>query len=237
MGADLGRPRIHAVVTCYNVERFLDEALASVFSQTQPADTVTVVDDGSTDGTLALLARHGHRLNVVSRANGGIAAARNSGVACVADGLVAFLDGDDLWTPTSLECRLAAFLADPGLDLVYGTVRQFHSTETADGRMRTPHGEPLQARLAGSMLIRRDLFVSVGLFDEAFRIGETIDWVARASESGARMASVEPVVLERRIHGENTVIKDRQRTGDYLRALKASINRRNTSSPTRPDRP
>jgi glycosyltransferase involved in cell wall biosynthesis len=229
MSSDRGSPPIHAIVTCYNVGRFLDETLASVFSQTTTAHTVTVVDDGSTDDTQAVLARHGSRLSVVSRNNGGISAARNSGIASVTDGLVAFLDGDDLWTPESLDCRLAAFLADPRLDLVYGAVRQFRSVDTAEGRVRAPHGEPLQARLAGSMLIRRDFFDRIGLFNEAFRIGETIDWVARAAESGARIACVEPVVLERRIHGDNTVIREKQRTGDYLRALKASIDRRAAS--------
>jgi glycosyltransferase involved in cell wall biosynthesis len=188
MSSDRGRPPIHAIVTCYNVGRFLDETLASVFSQTTTAHTVTVVDDGSTDDTQAVLARHGGRLSVVCRSNGGISAARNSGIASVTDGLVAFLDGDDLWTPESLDCRLAAFLADPSLDLVYGAVRQFRSVDAADGRVRAPHGEPLQARLAGSMLIRRDFFDRIGLFNEAFRIGERCS--QRASNSSTPPASV-----------------------------------------------
>ena len=69
--------RISVVIPAYNAARFLPRCLASVFAQTLKPDEVIVVDDGSTDDTAALAAALGAR--VISRPNGGLSAARNTG--------------------------------------------------------------------------------------------------------------------------------------------------------------
>jgi hypothetical protein len=83
------------------------------------------------------------------------------------------------------------------------------------------------------MLVRRDVFERIGWFDVSLKLGETIDWVARFEEHGLIATAIDEVVLKRRIHATNTVIKEKHRQSDYLRILKASLDRRKqqTGSP------
>ena len=86
-------------------------------------------------------------------------------------------------------------------------------------------------RLAGALLLRRQVFARVGDFDTGFAVGETMDWIARAEEQGVALGQVDGVVLRRRIHSANTVRKTERLHADYLRLLRASLLRRR-STPT-----
>ena len=62
------------------------------------------------------------------------------------------------------------------------------------------------------------------------QVGELLDWLARADEHGVRLAEVETVVLRRRIHGANTMLQTQRMQADYLRVLRASLERRRTET-------
>ncbi len=112
-------PRVTAIITAYNCERFIGEAVDSALAQDYagPLD-VLVVDDGSTDGTAReLAARAGDRLRVVRQPNGGYIAASNRAVAEAEGELMALLDGDDAWPADKIRRQVTA-LGDAGL--VYG---------------------------------------------------------------------------------------------------------------------
>jgi glycosyltransferase involved in cell wall biosynthesis len=115
---------VSVVIPAYNAERFLSATVASVFAQTVLPDEVIVVDDGSTDGTPALLRslRENYPLRVITRENGRQARARNDGVAASRGELVALLDHDDLWHPTKLERQLDQLAADPSLGMCFTAV-------------------------------------------------------------------------------------------------------------------
>src|SRR5687768_12615855 len=97
---------ISCVIPVYNGERFLTETLESVLAQSQRVDEIVVVDDGSTDGTRALVegyvAREGSRVQYLWQPNEGPAAARNRGIEAATGELIAFNDADDLWHPDKL---------------------------------------------------------------------------------------------------------------------------------------
>ena len=219
---------VSVIVPCFNTERYLGAALASVLGQSRQAAEVVVVDDGSTDASAAVAAGYAPAVRCIAQANAGISAARNRGVAGTSGAILAFLDADDLWPADSLARRLAVLEADARLDGVFGAVEQFVSPEIpASERAQydvPPGAQP--ARLAGALLVRRRVFNAVGPFDTAVRLGETIDWIARVQDAGYRLAQVDAVVLRRRIHGANSVLRERHRQSDYLRVLRASIERR-----------
>jgi glycosyltransferase involved in cell wall biosynthesis len=96
-------PGFSVIIPAYNGASWLPGALESVFAQTCRDYEVIVVDDGSTDDTGALLARYGDGVRVVTRPNGGSAAARNSGVAHAHGDYVVFLDVDDRFLPWTLQ--------------------------------------------------------------------------------------------------------------------------------------
>ena len=112
---------ISVVIPAYNAVRFLPRCLASVFSQTLSPLEVIVVDDGSQDETAALAESFG--ATVLRRPNGGLSAARNTGIEAAQGDWIALLDADDLWSPQKLE--LQAQCVQPGTVLVYTAIRVF----------------------------------------------------------------------------------------------------------------
>jgi glycosyltransferase involved in cell wall biosynthesis len=165
---------VAVVIPSYEHARFVGEAVESALSQTRPPDDVVVVDDGSTDGTLDVLAGFGKRIRVLRNARGGIGSTYNMGVAAVTSDLVAFLESDDAFEPTYLE-EIEDFLESK---------REFVWVSTArllvDGAGR-PTGEISRRRLPGSEftfegflsselgasstpVVRRDALLAVGPF-------------------------------------------------------------------------
>ncbi len=225
--------RVSVVIPVFNGERYLAEAIESVLAQTAPPFELIVLDDGSTDGSAAVADRYPSPVRRVSQANAGLAAAQNRGAEVARGDLIAYLDCDDLWEPEKLALQGAAIAADPSLDLVFGHVVEFLSPERADElaeRFRVS-GEAVPGLSTGAMLARRDVFARVGPFDSGYRIGEFVDWYSRAAHLGLRTQMLPEVVMRRRIHDTNMGLRERHHQKDYLRLLKAGLDRRRRSAP------
>lgn len=223
--------RVSVLIPCYNAARYLEEALASVFAQVPFPFEVILVDDGSTDGSAAVARQFGDRVQVETQSNQGIGAARNRCLDLARGDLIAFLDADDLWPAGSLGSRLRCLTEDATVDVAFGLVEQFISPELPEEvhrHLQCPPGAQA-GRLAGTLLVRRGVFTRAGRFDDSLRVGETMDWVARADALGFIMRPVNQVVLRRRLHDTNTGTTQRDQRTDYVRALRASILRRRTS--------
>jgi glycosyltransferase involved in cell wall biosynthesis len=220
MQADL---TVGVVIPAFNAERFLAQALDSVLSQTYPVADILVVDDGSTDGTDALATAHSPRVRVERQDNAGIGAARNRGLEMVHGDIVAFLDADDLLTPSSIACRIELLTRRPEVELVFGQVVRFR--ELLDG-VPVAIDEPLPAHLPGVMLLRRDALTRVGPFPTETHVAEGLDWLLRARELPLNEVTLDEQVVWRRVHGENNSLRHRAQIGEFAHALKASLDRR-----------
>ena len=168
--------KISVVIPAYNAAIFLPRCLESVFAQTLKPEEVIVVDDGSTDNTAALAAELGAR--VISRPNGGLSAARNTGIENTSSEWIALLDADDLWAPEKLE-RQAACIR-PETVLVYTGIRIFDDNGVRAVRRAD---DPIAARkmlryrnpiTPSTALVRREAVVQDGGFREDIRACE--DW-------------------------------------------------------------
>lgn len=219
---------VDVVIPCFNAERFVGAAIESVFAQRREGTRIIFIDDGSTDGSAAIAGAFGPRVECWSQSNAGIAAARNAGIARAQAPYLAFVDADDLWTDGSLAARFAALDRSPGAECVFGALQQFLSPELDPAAAARIDFEPAPtvARFVGTMLIRRDAFLRAGPFDTALKVGEMVDWVSRAEFAGVSIVTLDAVVMRRRIHGNNTVMRQKMNQADYLRALKAAIDRR-----------
>jgi glycosyltransferase involved in cell wall biosynthesis len=219
--------RISVLVPCYNAAAYLADALDSVLAQRPAPDEVIVVDDGSADGSLAIARRYEPRVRVHAAEHRGISATRNECLRHATGDVIAFLDADDLWTPASLACRAAVLTSDSPFGYVSGYVEQFISEELPEDTRRRLVCPPdrLPGGVLGAMLIRGAAFDAIGAFDTRFRVGESIDWIARAQAAGISSHLCEETVLRRRIHGANTGTTQRDARTDYLRVLKASLDR------------
>ena len=223
---------LSVVVPCFNAAAYLDAALRSVALQAVPDVEVIVIDDGSTDGSAEIARRHSPSVRLVQQEHQGISASRNRGIELSRGEIVGFLDADDLLPPESLRSRLDVLASFPEADGATGLVKQFISPElNPKERVGLEVSDaPSCGRVAGAMLLRRAVFKRVGGFDSRFRLGETLDWVSRADAAGVSMRSVDEVVLLRRIHAANSVRRATQLRSDYLRVLKASIDRQRRRS-------
>jgi len=114
---------VSVIMAAYNTERYIAEAVRSVIQQTHDNWELLVVNDGSTDGTAAVLAGfHDPRIKVFHKSNGGIGSARNMALDHATGDFLCCLDSDDVLPEKSLEARLSAFHAEPALDIVDGRV-------------------------------------------------------------------------------------------------------------------
>jgi glycosyltransferase involved in cell wall biosynthesis len=216
----------------YNAAPYIGEAIESVLAQDYEPLELIVVDDGSTDGS-ADVARSFPDVRVFHQENGGNGSARNRAVEEASGELYAFLDADDRFTPGKLTLQKAALDADPGLDMVFGHVREFVSPELDDetrARIRPPAPEPMPWTAANLMLIGRDSFHRVGPFTTRVRVGVTVDWFARASEAGLRYAILPDVVLERRLHTQNNGLRERDSRSQYLEVIRQAMERRRAAA-------
>lgn len=99
--------KVSVVIPTYNNEAYLLDALRSALAQTHAAHEVIVVDDGSTDGTRALLEPYMGRIRYHHQPNQGLAVARNVGLGLATGEWLTYLDGDDVWMPDNLAVKAA----------------------------------------------------------------------------------------------------------------------------------
>jgi len=194
--------RVSVIIAAYNSEAYLAEAIESVLGQTVPPDELIVIDDGSTDGTRAILDRFSGRIVALTQANSGQATAVNKGLALARGELIGFCDADDLWTPRKLELQLALLEHDGSLEAAFGKVQQFVSPDVPDEhRARlTPDVEIMPGELKQCMLIRRAALMRAGPFDETLPATFFIAWLGRAKQGGLKIAHVDDIVVRRRLH-------------------------------------
>jgi GT2 family glycosyltransferase len=171
-------PKVSVVVTCYNLGRFLDEAVDSVFAQTLQDFEVVIVNDGSTDpDTVQRLAGCWRpRTQVVHIENRGLSGARNEGIRRTVGAYVCNLDADDRLEPTYFEKAVAVLDRDPSVAFVSHWLRTF-GDEQWEWTPESPDFPALLDRntVNGAALVRREALMAAGLFDESMRRG-CEDW-------------------------------------------------------------
>lgn len=220
--------QISVIIPVFNGEKYLGEAIESVLAQTGFALEVIIVDDGSADNTAKVAEEFGTSIRYHHQANAGAGAARNQGVAMARGCFFAFLDADDLWTDGKLARQWVAFEKDSDLDMVFGYIQQFYSpglTQEERSKIDIPV-EIIPGNHVGTMLIRKESFLHVGLFKPNLRIGEFIDWYARAEELRLNKVMLPDILMKRRIHESNLGRSQREQRAGYVHALKAALDRR-----------
>jgi glycosyltransferase involved in cell wall biosynthesis len=221
-------PRASVVVTCYNLGRFLPEAIDSVRRQTFSDFEIVVVDDGSTEPETADALRRvsGPDLRVVRTENRGLPAARNVGISLARGEYISCLDADDAFEPAWLELSVARLDSDPGVGFVSHWLELF-GDETCQW---TPERTDLAALIDqnvfnGAALFRRELVEILGGFDESMRNGcEDWEFWIRVMTAGYRGATI-PAVLHRYRRRPDSMSR-RMRTGDtWLQVYGGLLNK------------
>ncbi len=200
------RPPLVSVITpCYNAAAFVGETLASVAAQAGPALEHIVVDDGSTDGSWAVIAAAaaapGARVRAVRlAANRGGAHARNAGAARARGAYLMFLDADDVLAPDALAALAGAAAGEPHAIAVcaWGRLARDgeHWVRIPTEVAFPPPADPLLGWLGGTyvppcgVLWPRDVYERTGGWDEALTVNQDGDLMMRALARGVRLVVV-----------------------------------------------
>jgi glycosyltransferase involved in cell wall biosynthesis len=185
-----GMAKVDVIIPAYNAAKYLPFALESVIEQTFEDWQILLVDDGSTDNTVEVIApfleRLGPKLKYIKQNNRGLPAARNTAIRASSAEYLALLDADDVWLPCRLAESVKVLEARPHAGLSYGLIIGIDS----EGRHRgTFDGNPRHAegRIAPyiymrkvelpcpTMTFRKSCVDEVGLFDETMRATEDRD--------------------------------------------------------------
>ena len=197
-------PCVSTVIVVHNGERYLAEAVASVRRQSPAPIEIVIVDDGSTDGTVALAERLGSDIRLVRQPHSGVTISRNRGIEAARGDLIAFLDCDDVWTDAKLATQVPILRDHAEIQVALGYTRRMWADPERDGAPSETHLTEAELALhLGAALIRRSTFESVGPFDEAVSRAEDWDWFMRVRERGLPVVVHPEVTLLYRRHGAN----------------------------------
>jgi GT2 family glycosyltransferase len=173
---------VAAIIPTFDRQQVLPRALDSVLGQTVTLDEVIVVDDGSQDGTRELIGERYPQITLISQNNRGVSAARNTGIRAATADWIALLDSDDEWRPNKIARQLEA-LSGRDEPLCHTEeiwirngrrVNQMKKHQKQGGHIYE-RCLPLCVISPSSALIRRDLLLSIGLFDESLPACEDYD--------------------------------------------------------------
>lgn len=220
-------PLVSVIVPVFNRERFVAEALESVFAQDYRPLEVIVVDDGSSDGS-AEVARSFEQVDVIElEENLGPAVARNVGLERSTGRFLAFLDADDLMAPGRLSTQLGHLRAHPrvGCALVRQELLLEPGMEVPSWLAPAHAPDKLVDVHVMSAMIRRSASELVGGFDPRYRTGEDLDWLFRLREKGVVVDILPVVGTIRRIHANNLSARRGSVGPPLVRALREHLDR------------
>ena len=235
------RPLVSVVIPVYNREKFIADALQSIFDQDYEPFEIIVVDDGSTDRTaeIALSFKKVRYFYELHHGVTGAAAARNRGLQETKGDLISFLDSDDMWLPEKTRLQVNYLQKNPDKDFVLCRFSNFIEKGAAtpawlEQRIkRNVADDHIASFIPSTLMARRSVFEKVGNFNTSFVLGDDTDWFLRAREAAVPMDMMLEVLLLRRVHDSNLshLMNDSNWIPkNVIKIVKASIERKKASS-------
>jgi glycosyltransferase involved in cell wall biosynthesis len=206
-------PKVSVVIPVYNSDKYIEETLDSVLSQTYTDFEVIVVDDGSEDKTPSIVkqyqVKYPEKVKLIQKENGGPASARNMGIKVARGEFIAFNDSDDLWLPSKLEKQLEYFNSDPQVGLVYSKYTSFKGDKELRTKPEGGHSGWIFTKLlsksiiqASTMIVKRECLDAVGTFDESFSLADEYDMSLRIAKK-FQCYFVDKALTRYRVHDTN----------------------------------
>ena len=182
--------KISVIIPTFNRKYVLHRAIESVANQTRPPIEIIVVDDGSTDGTKDWLANSFPSVKYIYQDNKGVSSARNGGIEVSKGSWVSFLDSDDEWMPTKLEAQESYIIENPEIKFCHtNEIWIRNGVRVNQMKKHQKYGGDIFEKCLdicrispSSVLIKKDVFDEIGLFDESLRVCEDYDmWLRYTS--------------------------------------------------------
>lgn len=203
-------PLISVIIPTYNRGRIINEAIDSVLAQDYIHYELIVVDDGSTDNTHDILNSYQNNFLVLQQNNQGVSAARNRGLAASSGSLIAFLDSDDIWLPQKLSRQVDFFQSNPDALICQTEEIWIRNNVRINPKKRhtKPSGMIFEPSLSlclvspSAVMIKRNLFEKIGLFDETLLACEDYDlWLRISCRHPVHLIDT-PLIIKRGGHDD-----------------------------------
>lgn len=223
--------RQSVIVPVRNGAAYIAEAIGSALPQLSADDEIVVVDNGSTDDTIAVVRALGDpRVRLIEEARPGPAAARNAGLRVATGTLISFLDHDDRWPEGRNAGLLAALAADPDADDAYGRLRVLVEPGADDQGFAALDGQFTPSVVLHVHLFRRAIIDRTGPMDETMPLGSDADYLARLQQAGMRSVVYDGDTSLYRRHGANITLDVAAKRAAMFGILARNLRRRRAGS-------
>lgn len=218
-------PVISCIMPVYNAERWVKLAIRSILNQTFRDFELIIIDDGSTDGSAAIIETFrltDPRVVVIAQPNRGVVSALNAGVAIARGAYIARMDADDVSVASRFSRQLQVMQANPRIIILGAKAQTIDGEDVRDGR-RAPSARATPRLLFGNnrtrrfppsilqvlhptIMMRTGAIRQIGAYSETFLYAEDYDLYLRASELGL-IAEIQEELLYYRLHGDNISLR------------------------------
>ncbi len=207
------QPLVSVVIPAYNAALFIGETIESVRSQTLTNWELLIINDGSTDNTAEIVETYCQtdpRIQLISKPNAGVSAARNLGGKLAQGELIAFLDADDQWLPEKLAIHVDRMNAVPKIGISFARVEFLEFDGTPTGKFTNCSLFNLRSEnflytnptvTTSNVVIRTELFREIDGFDPAIHYSEDMELLFRSScLTHWKIEGINRVLVHYRIH-------------------------------------
>ena len=220
-------PLVSIVMAVRNGERYLAAAMNSILDQCYHPMEILFVDGRSTDRSREIAASYPW-VRILKQPGTGIADAYNLGIIEAQGEYLAFLSHDDIWTSDKLHAQVGHLNRNPQVHYVVGKARLF-----LDPGCKAPpalksgllYGDHVAFNME-TLLVRRHVFNSVGLFNTSLTMGEDTDWFLRGLDLGMVGEVLPRVILHKRVHDANIWLNTPEYRQILIRIVKQSLQRK-----------
>ncbi len=241
----MGHPKVTVLMSVYNGERFLREAIESILNQTYKCFEFLIINDGSTDRSREIILSYNDpRIRLAdNKQNIGLTRSLNKGLGLAEGGYIARMDADDISMPERLEIQFEYMEANPNIGLVgsyYLIIDEDRKpiNKLAQDNLPLNHKDLVKHHfrthyVIGTCFYRKSIVDYVGMYDEDFRYTQDMDFLLRVSER-FEIANL-PRVLYKCTIWRNTITSkhgDLQRRYKYLAISKALLRKAEKVSET-----
>ena len=217
---------ISIIMPVKNGANYMKQALDALFKQKANLEII-VVDDGSTDDTTKIAMAYAC-IVIRNEISQGPVKAKNTGLKIAKGDYIMFHDHDDIMKPDVL-CGLYKELeTNQDISAVMAKVSDFYSPDLSEEeKIRTMiKKEPYYGLFTGAVLMRKEIFDTIGLFDESVTAGEIIDWQTKMDKHNLKIKKLDLVSTNRRLHTSNFgKTQQNKEFKDYASLLRAKLRK------------
>lgn len=225
----MNKPLVSVIMPVKNGERFLQQSIESILNQDYPSKELIIVDGQSTDNTRQIARSYDQVKYIYQDENPGIPQAKNIGIQTASGEFIGFASHDDLWISPKLS-RQVEYIIESNVQYTITRVKFFlePGSQIRPGFNSSLLNGDYIGKMPETLVARKSLFDTIGIFSTEFTYMEDIDWFNRAEQHNIPMGIIEEVLLYKRVHDHNVSydpLKISRINREILYLLKQSIDR------------